>query len=93
MSHQFEETGNRVGGHLWTTAALLQNSSLTTTSRNTIEIPEKTQHIVGFGATTITTQMLFGVWEKAATTDLPLPTSRIFKISSDRFGFTMKICP
>lgn len=48
MSHQFEETGSWVGGHLWTTAALLQNSSLTKTSRNTIEIPRKDTTHCGF---------------------------------------------
>lgn len=48
MSHQFEETGSRVGGHLWTTAALLQYSSLTTISRNTIEIPGKDTTRRGF---------------------------------------------
>lgn len=40
-----------------------------------------------------TTQIFFSVWEKAAATDFPLPTSRIFKISSDRFGLNAKICP
>lgn len=56
---------------------------------------EKTyiSHVVLEQQKCITTQRFISVWEKAAATDFPPLTSRIFEISSDPFGFNAKICP
>lgn len=56
---------------------------------------EKTyiSHVVLEQQKRITTQRFISAWEKAAATDFPPLTSRIFEISSDPFGFNAKICP